>query len=237
MGEPARDATNKHARTDKTDDWDARHAQRRVIIKTDDGFKAVDQEGGDCPEREPRTSRDDGQTSKGPGVTAGSARPAPADVEAMCAELRQHAINSGFGAVEADWRNEAAALLRSIAAERDAAQAKVAEAKAIISKCLAAINNGGFASPECSLEFMSGIPAEIGLHVASLVEDRDAWKERADAAQAEAARLREAIEKARAKSEPGLNAAKSRAKQRFSELGWDQKQPAPPQGVREGGGE
>lgn len=58
------------------------------------------------------------------------------------------------------WRQEResnAELVR----ERDEARAEVERLRQIVSACASAIGNGSFASPECSLEFMSGIPAEI----------------------------------------------------------------------------
>jgi hypothetical protein len=72
-------------------------------------------------------------------------------------------------------RDHIAGLHGKLWGERDAL-------RAITSKCAEALANGAFVSPDCTIEFIQELPSEIGLHVASLVEDRDTWKERADAA-------------------------------------------------------
>lgn len=48
------------------------------------------------------------------------------------------------------------------------AAAENAALRQIISDAAQAIGNGAFISPTCSIEFMSGLPNEIRLHVASL---------------------------------------------------------------------
>jgi uncharacterized coiled-coil protein SlyX len=89
------------------------------------------------------------------------------------------------------------ARLVEYGAKTDAALAEARELRAIVSKCAEALSNGAAISPDCTIEFMQSLPSEIGLHVASLVEDRDQWKENAAAAQAEARELRELLDSAR----------------------------------------
>lgn len=56
----------------------------------------------------------------------------------------------------------------------------------IVHECANALPNGAYCSPECSLEFMSEVPREIGLVTAEL-------KARAEAAEAEREALRKAL--------------------------------------------
>ena len=51
--------------------------------------------------------------------------------------------------------------VKELERELDAARNESKRLRQIVSSCAAAIGNGSFASPECSLEFMSKIPAEI----------------------------------------------------------------------------
>jgi hypothetical protein len=64
-----------------------------------------------------------------------------------------------------------------------------ASLRTIVSKCADALGNGAAISHDCSIAFMGELPSEIGLHVASLTEDRDAWKEQSDSLRAEVERL------------------------------------------------
>ena len=87
--------------------------------------------------------------------------------------------------LERRWRDkhdELRARAEKAEAERDAA-------KSILSKCADAIGNGAAVSQECSIEFMSCIPREIGLHVASLTEDLGETREQRDVARGDAFRV------------------------------------------------
>lgn len=55
------------------------------------------------------------------------------------------------------WRDKAADLATTNAVLRQ-----------IISDAAQAIGNGAFIAPTCSIEFMSGLPKEIRLHIASI---------------------------------------------------------------------
>jgi len=72
-----------------------------------------------------------------------------------------------------------------------------ASLRTIVSKCADALGNGAAISHDCSIAFMGELPSEIGLHVASLVEDRDTWKEQADSLRAKLERATEAVGKLR----------------------------------------
>lgn len=90
--------------------------------------------------------------------------------------------------------------------------------RSIISKCADALGNGAVISPDCSIEFIGALPSEIGLHVASLTEDRDTWKERAKVAEAERGSLRAKLERAK----EAINAARRHVdSQNRAEGMWD----------------
>lgn len=82
------DEPPNRAGSDKTDDWDARHAKSRTIIQTPDGFKAVDRD------------------------------PAPEGVEGLIARLNGRADRGGdylpYGKPDAMLDREAAAALRKL---------------------------------------------------------------------------------------------------------------------------
>lgn len=80
----------------------------------------------------------------------------------------------GEGASDPNARLDAA--LEAAGTVRDG---EMAELRRIISLCAEALQNGAVVTPDCSLAFMAELPGEIGLHVASLREDRDEWKQRA----------------------------------------------------------
>jgi hypothetical protein len=52
--------------------------------------------------------------------------------------------------------------------QRNSAWRENERLRQIVSECASAIGNGSFASPECSIEFMSKIPAEIAFEVGRL---------------------------------------------------------------------
>lgn len=83
----------------------------------------------------------------------------------------------------ADWLEyaveEAAAEIERLRAERDFA-------RDVIAKCAQSLGNGAFIGKDCSDDFRALLPSEIGLHVASLTEDRDTWTEQANEAEARA---------------------------------------------------
>jgi len=75
-------------------------------------------------------------------------------------------------------------------ARAEAAERECAELRKIVSDCADALGNGAIVSPDCSIEFMQSLPSEIGLHVASLCDERDHLKEDAATLRAELAELR-----------------------------------------------
>lgn len=68
-----------------------------------------------------------------------------------------------------------AAITAAILADRKetiaAKDGEISALRSIISKCADALGNGAIISHDCSVEFMRGLPSEIGLHVASLTEE------------------------------------------------------------------
>ena len=82
--------------------------------------------------------------------------------------------------------NERYASLEARTAELENESAAL---RTIVSKCADALGNGAAISYDCSIAFMGELPSEIGLHVASLTEDRDTWKSRAQQFQRERAEL------------------------------------------------
>lgn len=87
--------------------------------------------------------------------------------------------------------------------------AVTAELKAIISRCATEIGNGAAVSPDCSIEFMAQLPAEIAAHTDKLRRflkcARDEGGEALDRAAAAEARLAEALDgKAKAEHRLGM---------------------------------
>jgi hypothetical protein len=79
-------------------------------------------------------------------------------------------------------------------AEVERLRTENAALRTIISKCADALGNGAAISHDCSIAFMGELPSEIGLHVASLTDDRDTWKERSDSLRAKLERAKEVLE-------------------------------------------
>jgi hypothetical protein len=96
-------------------------------------------------------------------------------------------------------------ISKSLKAERDAL-------RLIVSQCAEALGNGAAIEPDCTIEFMQSLPSEIGLHVASLVEDMDQWKEHAKAAEAERDALRAEVVIYKTRAENAEHYAKDRSR-------------------------
>lgn len=87
------------------------------------------------------------------------------------------------------WR----AIMRAAGREVERLGTENASLRTIVSKCADALGNGAAISHDCSIAFMGELPSEIGLHVASLTEDRDTWKEQSDSLRAKLERVKEAL--------------------------------------------
>lgn len=88
------------------------------------------------------------------------------------------------GTYSMDWHHEQER--QRLTRERDEARAEVERLRQIVSASCAAIGNGSFAAPECSLEFMAGIPAEIA---AETRRGREAYQRGAEAMRETAAQI------------------------------------------------
>lgn len=129
-------------------------------------------------------------------IASHAARPVPESARDLFEEIRTGLYdvrNSPASERFKEYDRLRALIQSAIDAARAEDRAENAWLRAVVSKCADALGNGAFISPDCTVEFMESLPSEIGLHVASLVEDRDTWKERADAATAQAAKMREAL--------------------------------------------
>ncbi len=104
------------------------------------------------------------------------------------------AIKAQADEVAADLAKTQTVLTRKLEgakAERDDAREGAAtRLRRVVSECASAIGNGAVVSPDCSVDFMAHVPAEIAARVGRLTRERDEWRARAEWTSDTAADLR-----------------------------------------------